>query len=72
MKKIEGKDFTMIKYRVFFIGYGGVIQDAFKNDILEYDISEIDIQAALNSLNYQKANFNIREDLQFVILACVE
>ena len=61
----------MLKYRIFFCGYGGSLYDACKNDIFgeDYDIEFDSVELAASYIEMVgKGDFNLRKDLTYVIL----
>lgn len=61
----------MIKYRIFFVGAEGKVQDAYENNLLENDIWFSTPEEAAQILqHYMNMGWLARPDLVYVILPC--
>ena len=58
----------MLKYRIFFVGYGGAIYDAYKNNVINVDVCENTPEEVASILKSWEAMNELRTDLEFVIM----
>lgn len=58
----------MLKYRIFFIGFGGTIYDAFVNQAIPYSVNYDCIDDAVYDLAMLKVDNKVNNDLTYVFL----
>jgi len=58
----------MLKYRLFHVGYGGMLYDSFRCGVTEYKVEWDTLDEAIGILSGWRAIGELRTDLVFVIL----
>lgn len=58
----------MLKYRIFFIGYGGALWDAFVNKAIPVSVNYDCIDDAVCDLAMMKQDGKVNNDLTYVFL----